>query len=331
MTDFKRYGWKCNEANLNTLPSTAPKEAKDLAKWLTLEGRRSSLAEWINCVSDKGRIHGKFWGIGAWTHRMSHSSPNQANIMSVFHGTPTSAVEEVKAKYDGRLRELWEADKYLVGCDASGIQLRILAHYMESIAYRDAIISGSSKLETDIHNLNKRALGPVCRDRDTAKTFIYAWLLGASRGKVAEILNCSLGEAAVAETNFLTSLPELKKIKESMIPRDAARGYFIGLDGRKVMCDSEHLMLAGYLQNGEAVVVKMWTLLWTERARQEGLDFQLIDIVHDETQTQVNTVEDGEKLILIQEQAMVDVGVKLNLFCPLMAEGKVGTNWKETH
>ena len=170
---FKVYGWRVNESNLNTLPESAPQEAKDLAKWLTLEGRRSSLEEWLGCVQDDGKIHGKFWFIGAWTHRMSHSKPNQANIPSEFHKEPKTAVEEVKDKYDKHLRECFKVaeDEWLVGCDAEGIQLRVLAHYMKSEEYREAIVSGKKELETDIHNLNRKALGLSHIDRDDSKTF----------------------------------------------------------------------------------------------------------------------------------------------------------------
>ena len=42
---FEYYGWMCNETNLNTLPVDAPSGGLALAEWLTLEGRRSSLAE----------------------------------------------------------------------------------------------------------------------------------------------------------------------------------------------------------------------------------------------------------------------------------------------
>lgn len=171
---FKRYGWKVNEDNLKTLPPTAPKAAQDLAKWLTLEGRRSSLQEWINNYDfDTGRIHGQFWTIGAWTGRMSHSNPNQANIPSVFHDDPVTAVEEVKVKYNGTMRDCWTCppDAYLVGCDAEGIQLRVLAHLMADPDYIKAVSEGVKELETDVHNVNKKALGSVCRSRDDAKTF----------------------------------------------------------------------------------------------------------------------------------------------------------------
>ena len=329
---FERYGWACSEANLSTLPSTAPEEIKGLAKWLTLEGRRSSLEEWVGCVQDDGKLHGKFWPIGAWTHRMSHSNPNQANIPSAFHGVPTSAVEEVKAKYDHKLRELFYSDHWLVGCDASGIQLRILAHYMKSPEYRDAILSGSSADGTDIHNLNRKKLGPVCKDRDTAKTFIYGFVLGAGIPKVANILECSIAQASSAQTSFIDSLPGLKKLKSRMIPHDAARGYFIGFDGRKVPCSSEHLMLAGYLQNGETIVMRYATLRWMKAAKAEGIDFTLRNLVHDEWQTEVRgPKEDAERLGELQCQALRDVGDHFNLFCPMDGEYRIGKNWKDTH
>ena len=79
----------------------------------------------------------------------------------------------VKAKYDGPFRGLWtvEEGNYLVGTDAEGIQLRILADLMESQEYIDAIITGKKEDETDIHNLNRKALGLPHITRDMAKTF----------------------------------------------------------------------------------------------------------------------------------------------------------------
>lgn len=334
---FERYGWKVSEANLETLPPEAPKEAKMLAEWLTLEGRRSSLQEWLNCVKPNGRIHGKFWNIGAWTQRMAHSSPNQANTVACWPEgeTPKSPVEEVKAKYDSDMRALFkvpEGDYWLVGCDAEAIQLRILAHYMRSEEYVKAILKGDKDKGTDIHSVNMRALGSACRDRDTAKTFIYAWLLGAGTPKVASILNSTTAIAKVSEKNFLESLPELDSLKKVQVKRDAARGYFIGIDGRKVMCDSDHLMLAGYLQNAEAVIMKMATLVWYKRATLEGIDFKFVNFVHDEWQVEVHgSKEDAERMGQIMADALVTVGEDLDFFCPLAGSYVVGKNWKETH
>ncbi len=331
---FERYGWKCNETNLDTLPPTAPEAAKDLAKWLTLEGRRSSLQEYLNVLADDGRIHGKFWPIGAWTHRMSHSSPNQANVAAVFDGPVISPVDEVKSKYNARIRECFIADRgtILVGTDADGIQLRILAHYMESEVYRDALVRGDKKLGTDEHSVNKDSLGPICKSRDDAKTFIYAWLLGARLPRIANILDCTIAEARIAEQNFLKSLPDLNRIKKVMVPKDARRGYFIGLDGRKVRHRNEHGMLAGYLQAGEAVVMKKATMVWYKKAKEEGIKFKFLNFVHDEWQTAVyDGRKQAERLGQLQCEALETVGEDLGLFCPLSGTSKFGFNWHDTH
>jgi len=331
---FKFYGWQCNETNLNTLPEDAPEGAKALAEWLTLEGRRSSLAEWLGCVKEDGRIHGRFTHIGAWTGRLSHSAPNQANVPSAFHGTPKTPVEDVKARYDGPLRGLWgvENGNYLVGTDAEGIQLRILADLMESQDYVDAIITGKKEDGTDIHNLNRKALGLSHITRDMAKTFIYAFLLGAGTLKISQILQTNMGQANVAVANFMDSISGLKKLKTSIIPSIARRGYFRGYDGRKVKTPSEHHTLAGMLQNGESTIMKHATREWVYMARKEKIDFKLVTWPHDEWQTEVaGSLDAAERLGYLQRKSIGSVGVELGLMCPLAGSTDIGRSWLDTH
>ena len=329
---YQRYGWKCNEVNLSTVPDTAPSGAHNLAEWMTLEGRRSSLVEWLGHCGDDHRIHGRFTHIGAWTGRMAHSSPNQANIPASFHGESKTAVEAVKANYDGRMRALWcvPDGHWLVGTDAEGIQLRILAHLMKSEEYVHAIVSGKKEDETDINNVNRRALGMSHVTRDMAKTFIYAFLLGAGNAKVGEILKVNSTEAAQAVENFMQSIPGLADLKKRVIPSVAKAGWFTGLDGRRVPVPSEHKTLAGMLQNGEATVMKHAALDWTAKAK--GIKFKLVTWPHDEWQTEVEgDKETAEKLGAIQRQSIVDTGIKLRIMCPLAGSTDIGTNWNETH
>lgn len=331
---FNYYGWTVGEENLSTLPESAPEAAQRLAEWLTLEGRRSSLEEWLGCVSEDGRIHGKFWNIGAWTHRMSHSNPNQANIASVFHGTPRNAVEQVKAEFDGDMRAIWCVDEgsTLVGTDADGIQLRILAHYLKNDDYVHAIVSGRKEDETDIHNLNRRALALNHIQRDDAKTFIYAWLLGAGTAKVASILRTNQSAARSATKSFLANTAGLTELKRGQIVRDAKRGFFVGLDGRRVVCNSEHLMLAGYLQNAEAIIMKRACRLWREWADTERILYKHINFVHDEWQTECLGSRDmAVRLGQLQRLAIEQTGRDLNLYCPLAGSSSFGFNWKDTH
>lgn len=331
----KRYGWTCSENNLETLPEDAPSGAKALAEWLTLEGRRSSLVEWLGCYRpETGRIHGRFTHIGAWTGRLAHSAPNEANIPAAFHGNVTSPVHEIKAAYDGPFRSLWttEDGEWLVGTDAEGIQLRVLADLMESQEYVDAIIYGKKEDETDIHNLNKKALALSHLTRDDAKTFIYAFLLGAGNGKIAQILRCSSAQAGVAVQTFMDNIQGLAHLKKKVIPDIAKRGYFRGYDGRKVIVPSEHHTLAGMLQNGESTIMKYAALRWTDEATRLGFNYRLCTWPHDEWQTAIKgTREEAEHLGLIQRQSIEWAGTELGLMCPLAGSTDIGKNWLDTH
>ena len=319
---YRTYGWKISEANLATLPRDAPEAAHKLVEWLMLDSRRSTLEEWFTAYNaDTGRIHGRFNHIGAWTGRMSHNSPNMANIPG--HKSP----------YGDEFRNLWTAapGKHLVGVDADGIQLRVLAHYMNDKDFIEALAEGNKDDGTDAHTLNQRALGESCRDRDTAKTFIYAFLLGAGTVKIAEILDTDQSTARDAVESFLSYYPGLRGLKDHRIPADAARGYFVGLDGRLVACNSEHLMLAGYLQNGEAVIMKTANLIWHKNLTKEGIPFRQVNFVHDEWQVEVDSLTDATKAGKIMISAIEEAGLQLNLNCPLAGNAKIGRTWLDTH
>lgn len=336
--ELNHYGWVCNEDNLSTLPEKAPDGAKALAQWLTLEGRRSSIVEWLGQVREDDRIHGTILSIGAWTGRGSHKNPNTANISRVFHGEPRSAVEQIKSEFDYRLRECWDVPEgsWLVGADADGIQLRILGDYIwrhfDQPEYAKAIVEGRKEDETDIHNMNRKALGLNHLTRDDAKTFIYAWVLNAGIPKIASILRCDIPLAVTAKDNFERSIAGLGPFKNDLIPYIAKQGYFKGYDGRKVKVPSLHKTLAGILQNGEAVVMKHAMQRWMKEARSEGITFKLSTWVHDEWQVEVIGGEDeAHRLGELMKDSIRHIGVDLGFYCPLEGSYSVGKNWRETH
>lgn len=329
LAHFAIYGWKLSETNLDTLPADAPESARMLSHWLKVRSRSSTLQTWLDSYkTSSGRIHGRFMAIGAWTHRMSHNNPNMANI-------PRETDKFGKEAYYGKkFRELWTASpgKKLIGVDAASIQLRVLAHYMNDPAFTKAVISGSSKDGTDPHSLNAKALGEICKGRDPAKRFIYAWLLGAGVDMVAHILDCLRDQAQTAVNNFIEFYPGLKVLKEEQIPNDARQGYFKGFDGRFVSVVSEHLVLAGYLQNGESCIMKTAAGIWYPRLVKEKIPFKFINFVHDEWQTEVDDDDDlCDYVGGIQADAIVKAGEILNLNCPQAGEIKKGYNWYQTH
>lgn len=335
ISKFEKVGWTVSEENLSTLPDTAPPAAKSLARRIMLASRQRTLTEWINAYNDRThRIHGSFNGIGAWTHRMSHTAPNTGNI----------ARED--ALYGSEMRSMWSCPdgSFLVGVDAESIQLRVLAHYINDDTFTQSLLTGKKEDGTDPHSLNAKALGPICASRNHAKTFIYAWLLGAGIGKVAQILECSYGDAQQAVSNFIEFYPGLKKVKQEQIPEDAARGRFQGFDGRwvKIVGDDlssrQHFCLAGYLQNGETTVMKHAMKIWYPRLTVMGIPFKIVNFVHDEWQTEVPDYDSGVIVGDVQADAILEAGELLNLRCPmagsvLSGHGKraIGKNWLDTH
>lgn len=342
LSHLKIYGWKINETNLSTLPPRAPAPARILAKRILYEARRRTLTEWLSLVDAEGRIHGQFLSMGAWTHRMAHQKPNTANIPN------EKDTQGLPKLLGGEMRSLWiaPAGRLLVGVDAEGIQLRIFAHYIDDEEFTHEVSSG------DPHSLNQRILGSVCRDRSAAKRFIYALLLGGGLAKLAFILQCGQKEAQESLDRLLLRYTGFARLKATIIPVDGKRGYFYGLDGRAIRIPGDtaserrHLAMSGYLQAGEAVVMKHATLLWHERLTQKGIDFKLVNMVHDEWQTECPADRNIALAIAMEQaEAIKEIGVRLNLRCPLagsyinkdlLKKGDpfpytIGKTWKVTH
>jgi DNA polymerase-1 len=344
LVKLAKYGWKINENNLSTLPSKAPEPSRLLAKRILLESRRRTLREWLDLVQDDGRIHGHFQGIGAWTHRMAHQRPNTANIPNEYD------INGKKKLLGKEMRALWQApaNRLLVGVDAEGIQLRIFAHLIDDKEFTDALVNGRKEDKTDPHSLNQRILGDMCKSRSAAKRFIYALLLGAGMSKLASILECEVSTTKEALDRLLRRYGGFAHLKETIIPKDARRGFFVGLDDRKVPIpgDTEserrHLAMSGYLQCGEAVVMKKATLKWLERLKETTYlkDFLLVNFVHDEWQSEtVNNMDIAIGIAQHQSESLRIVGEELGLKCPLAGsywnedhkDYTIGTNWAQTH
>lgn len=339
-------GWKINETNLGTLPPTAPTPARLLAKRILLESRRRTLTEWLSLVREDGRIHGRFYGIGAWTHRMAHQKPNVANIPNEFN------TEDGSVKLLGKeMRSLWQAPRkrLLVGVDAEGIQLRVFAHYVNDPKLIDALVKGDKKLKTDPHSYNRGILNgtdgsEVCRTRQAAKRFLYALFLGAGVERLAHILGSTRMEAEDALARLLTAYPGFAFLKQNVIPSDARRGWFAGIDGRRVpipgstVGERKHLCMSGYLQNGESIIIKRAGVIVSPQL--EALDSFLVDIVHDEYQVESpNDMRIALQVAKIFADAIVEAGEIYKLKCPMAGsywnddhgDYTIGTNWYQTH
>jgi DNA polymerase I-like protein with 3'-5' exonuclease and polymerase domains len=287
-------------------------EAKAIAEYLMLQKRIAQVESWVDAIQTDGRVHGQVITNGAVTGRMTHHSPNMAQVPN--SGSP----------YGPDCRELWTVNKgyKLVGIDASGLELRMLAHYMKDDAYTTEVVSG------DIHTANQKAAG--LETRNQAKTFIYAFLYGAGAAKIGSIVGGSSKEGQALITRFLRNTPRLRALREKVSRIYVQKAWLPGLDGRKLLVRSEHSALNTLLQGAGAIAMKQALVIFNKRLRQSKMDYKFVANVHDEWQLEVeeHRADEAGKMGV---QAITDAGVVLNMRCPLGGEYRVGNNWKDTH
>lgn len=312
------FGWKPTKFTPTGQPIVDEKvlsqikdipEAAIIAEYLMLQKRIAQINSWFKEMEDDGRIHGYVNTNGAVTGRMTHSSPNMAQVPST------------SSPYGKECRECWTVeDNYkLVGIDASGLELRMLAHYMNDEGFTYELLNG------DIHTANQMAAG--LESRPQAKTFIYALLYGAGDAKLGSVVGGDAKDGGRLRQSFFDNLPAFKDLKDR-VARAAKRGYLKGLDKRKLFVRSEHAALNTLLQGAGAIVMKQAVINLQESMKD--LDAHFVANVHDEWQIEAHKdVADrvGELGILAIEKA----GKDFNLKCELTGEYNVGNNWADTH
>ena len=292
-------------------------EAQMVARFLLLEKRVSQIKSWIEAVGDDGRVHGKVWTLGTITGRMTHTSPNMAQIPAVY------------SPYGKECRDVWTTrthadsigNSVLLGCDASGLELRMLAHYMNDRDFTREVVEG------DVHTANQKAAG--LPTRDNAKTFIYAFLYGAGAAKIGKIVDGTAKDGKKLIDKFLSNMPALKALR-SKVDKLASRGYVLGIDGRVLQIRSAHAALNSLLQGAGAIVCKEWLKHIIIQATKRNLDFKLVASIHDEYQFEVRK-DHAEELGEVTKLAMKLTEQSLKVRCPLDSEYKVGNTWAETH
>ena len=323
-----KYGWtpssftpdgrpKVDETILSELPYP---EAQQIAKSLMLQKRIGQLGEgskaWLTLVEKDGRIHGSVNTNGAVTGRMTHNYPN------------VSQTPSVNKPYGKECRELYMVpqDKKLVGVDVSGLELRMLGHFVSRFdggAYGHEVVNG------DIHTVNMMSAG--LESRNQAKSFIYSYLYGAGAAKIGSIIGKGPKQGQKLKTKFLDQTPALAKLIKA-VTKAAERGYLVGLDKRLLHCRSSHSALNLLLQAAGSAVCKQWAVEMDKSLTERNLKHkcQVVANIHDEHQYECD--EDIAELVgELSIQAIKDAGKHFNLKVELDGEAKIGNNWYETH
>jgi len=298
-----------------TLTSISNPFSKQCLKLLDLQKKLGMISEgvnaWLKLCTTSSRIH-HHCSVGCATHRCSHKNPNLAQVPS-----------------DERFRRLFlpTPGLVMVGCDLSGIELRMLAHYLaryDGGKYADILLHG------DIHQENADKIGISRRE---VKTVTYAFLYGAGNKKIGTSFDNSLSEREAARkgkeirTAFVGAIEGLAELLEA-IRKASEKGYVRSIDGRRIACDSSHKALNYLLQSGAGVVAKRWMILSAENLINSHT--HQLAFIHDELQYET-TPEKVEHVKFSLEQHARRSGEYYNLRIPIAAEAKSGNNWAEVH
>jgi len=286
------------------------KEAKLIADYLLYQKRIAQVSSWIDELKED-RVHGRVIPNGTITGRMTHRNPNMAQVPNL--GSP----------YGKECRACWTVPEgyNLVGVDASGLELRMLAHYMNDIDYIEEVVNG------DIHSTNQELAG--LKTRDQAKTFIYALVYGAGDAKIGKIINGDINKGKALKERFFKNLPALKKLKDR-VQQASNRGFLKGIDGRKIHVRSQHSALNTLLQGCGAIVMKQAMINLHELIKLNTVDAKFVANIHDEWQLQVKESQ-ADYIGRLGVESIEKVTEQFNMRCDLTGQYKIGGNWSETH
>ena len=265
---------------------------------------------WQKLVTTSSRIH-HHCSVATSTFRCAHRSPNLAQVPS-----------------DERFRKLFTATPGLtmVGADLSGVELRMLAHYLarwDGGRYAEVLLHG------DIHQENANKIGV---SRKLVKTISYAFLYGAGDQKLGLSYDKQLSPEKAKKKGkeirkaYIDAIPGLEKLLEG-VHKASEKGFVRGIDKRKILVDSKHKSLNYLIQGSSAVLAKKWMLLTHENLPPTA---KQLAFVHDELQFECKE-EDVEDLKFLLELSATQAGEYYNLRCPIAAESKSGSTWADVH
>ena len=299
-----------NEAVLSKIDMP---EAKMFNRYFLLQKRTGLIKSWIMACEEDNRVRGKVMTLRTITGRMAHAVPNMAQVPAIY------------SPYGRECRGLLTVDdesKYrLLGVDASGLELRCLAHYMNDPEYTNIVLTG------DVHTANQQAAG--LQTRDQAKTFIYAFLYGAGAAKIGKVVGGGPKKGQQLITKFLNNMPALKRLREQ-VAMWSSNGTVPALDGRLLHIRSEHAAVNTLLQGAGAIICKQWLVHIMERVIKAKLNVRLVASIHDEYQFEV-AIPDIERFCRLTKEAMTQTTKTLKMKCELDCDYKIGKTWADTH
>lgn len=316
---------------------------------ITYRHRRSQIEGWIrDAIPNTGlRLDSENYTVYDYYKLAAGANPLGAPTGRMYHSTVVNIPKAETNKETGELN--WDIGTQkvffgtqmrslfipregfvIVGHDLSGIELRMLAHYMDDEEFTKELLTG------DIHTFNQMKAG--LETRAQAKTFIYALIYGAGDGKIGSIVGGDANDGRYIKNEYFAAMPKLETFI-NRVKRASGKGWVKGLDGRKLICRKEkdgkinRRSAPNLLLQGGATIVhkKASEILWNNVEIQKLSAFKILDM-HDEQQSEVRNLSKYiEPYCELAVNSVIESGKYFNLNIPLAAEVKIGMNMAETH
>jgi len=324
----KLHGWVPDKTTASgktaidevVLKEIGTEESLQFFRCLELTKQLGMLSEgknaWLKLVRNN-RIH-HHCSVATVTHRAAHRNPNLAQVPS-----------------DLNFRKLFGATPghVMVGADLSGIELRMLGHYLaryDGGRYADILLNG------DIHQENADKIGI---SRRLVKTVTYAFLYGAGDQKIGLSYDPQLppneakAKGREIRQAYLDAIPGLEKLVDAT-KKAADRGYIRSIDGRRIVVASPHKALNMLLQSSAGCVAKRWLVLANDNFPTIDNEYlshtHQLAFIHDELQFECLPLY-AEDLKQHLEMCAALAGEYYELRIPIAAEGKIGSTWADVH
>lgn len=276
-----------------------------------------------------GRIHTHFQQTVTVTGRLSSTDPNLQNIPTrTEEGKQIRRIFVPGAGYD-----------YLMSCDYSQVELRILACIAQDELLLDAFRHGQ-----DIHARTAAEVfgvplaGVTHEMRSRAKAVNFGIVYGISDFGLAKQLDVGRKEAAGYIESYFARYTGVKKYMEDIVAKAREQGYVSTLMGRRrYLPDIRHsnFNLRSFAERtaintpiqGTAADIMKKAMIDVERAlEQAGCRSRILLQVHDELVLEVT--EDERERVAELVRATMQAAASLEI--PLLADVNFGKNWAET-
>ena len=276
-----------------------------------------------------GRIHTHFQQTVTVTGRLSSTDPNLQNIPTrTEEGKQIRRIFVPGAGYD-----------YLMSCDYSQVELRILACIAQDELLLDAFRHGQDIHARTAAEVFGVPLAEVTHEmRSRAKAVNFGIVYGISDFGLAKQLDVGRKEAAGYIESYFARYTGVKKYMEDIVAKAREQGYVSTLMGRRrYLPDIRHsnFNLRSFAERtaintpiqGTAADIMKKAMIDVERAlEQAGCRSRILLQVHDELVLEVTEDERERVAELVRETMQAAASLEI----PLLADVNFGKNWAET-